>query len=120
MISVLKNDDGYVTGYIEWEIVNKDGQFENNGKYIYIQNVWIHPQERKTEALRDLAVLINKHPYSQKATHVYWELYKDKDNKKILENEEREWIYENKRIYQKDYILNKFKNVSFRRSEVPI
>jgi len=112
MISVVKNDSGYVAGYIEWEIVNKDGAFENDGKYICVQNIWIHKEERKKSILRDLSQMLYEHPYSQKSTHVYWELYKDKDNSKILESEEREWIYENKRIYKKEHILKKITQMS--------
>lgn len=117
MVSVEKNENGYVIGYIEFEVVDSDGQFENNGKYIYVQNIWIHPKQRKGKILRELSRMIYEHPYTRNSTHVYWEIYRDKERKKILESEEREWIHENKRIYQKEFLYEK---LSIQRSKVSI
>ena len=84
MTSVIKNEAGFVVAYCEWEIVNADGQFENNGKYIYIQNIWIHDKHRKTSLLRDLAEQIYNHRYTRNSKYVYWEIYRDIKRKNVI------------------------------------
>lgn len=111
MISVITNHLDYVVAYIEWEVVDKDGQFKNNGEYIYIQNCWINDSHRFGQNLYILAQKIAEHPYSKKSTKVYWDVAKDSNNRKVLESEQED---ENgnvrQRIYGKDHILNKLRS----------
>ena len=108
MISVLKNKNGFLLGYIEWQILDEHGQFKNNGDYIYIQNKWIHEDFRNTDAFKKLVHLIYIHPYSQESKYVYWLIVRDSECKKILESEERPYISKRKsRTFEKEYIYNK-------------
>ena len=110
MISVLKTGDGLVKAYIEWEVVNENGQFDNAGAYIYIQNCWIHPFGRWNGALQKLAKLIDEHPYAHATRFVYWGIARDDRGLKILENEERPYTTKRRsRIFPRQYILQKLR-----------
>ena len=51
MISVVKNKEGYVSAYIEWEVLDENGQFKDGGDCIYIQDLWIHEELRGKKIL---------------------------------------------------------------------
>ena len=107
MITVLKNDNGYVYAYCEWEILNKEGQFENDGDIVYVQNIWVQKKERYKDAVKELIELMYKHPYTQNSNYVYFVITRDKDNKKILESEERPYIKKTIKRYKKNEIYQK-------------
>jgi len=46
MVTVVKDDDERVIGYIEWNIVGPSGYEVLNGEYIFIKNFWITPDLR--------------------------------------------------------------------------
>ncbi len=72
MVSVLDNQEGYLTAYIEWYVLNEHGQFQENGEFIYIHDTWIHPNKRRGKALKHLIQKINTHPLSYTGKYVYW------------------------------------------------
>lgn len=111
MISTLKTGLGYVYAYIEWEVVNKFGRFENGGEYIYVQNCWIHETQRFGQVLCQLAEMIYEHPYSQEATNVYWDVFKDEENRKVLEEEDRDQDgIIRQHLHNKDKIIKKLRS----------
>ena len=71
MIQVLSNRDELIYGYIEYQIVDNEGQFKEGGEYIYVQDLWIHPKARG-KALKMLIRKVNKDPFTQNCTKVYW------------------------------------------------
>lgn len=91
MISTLKNLDGYPIAYLEWEIVNVQGQFEENGEYCYIQNYWIHPIWRSENRLIlfELSHQINDHKFSKNMKWIYWRRYKYNERLSKLYPKER-------------------------------
>ena len=108
MISTLKNRYGFIHSYIEWQILDAAGYQQNNGAYIYIKNMWIHEKFRSTQSFKYLIDKIYKHPYSQEAGFVYWEVARDEYGKKEIEENPKECV--NKRmskIFKKEYIVNK-------------
>ena len=112
MISTIKNINDYIIAYVEWEILDKDGQFQNNGDYIYIQNLWVHGGKRYGGLNAELAKKIYEHPFSQKATKVYWQVTRDDNGDKIIDDEDRS--YKSKRmsrLLDKEYIYKKLKGV---------
>ena len=72
MISVLKNQQEYVYSFIEWYVLNDNGQFQEDGEYLYIHDLWIHPHKRKGKSLKHLIQKIHTHPLSYTAKWVYW------------------------------------------------
>ena len=85
MISCLKDNNGFIFAYLEWQIVNVMGQFEDNGEYCYIQDYWIHPawREEHKYILAELSQQINDHKFSKNLKWIYWnrEKYNDRLSK---------------------------------------
>lgn len=73
MIAVLKNQDDYVYAYCGWETVNEFGQNEENGKFLFIYDLWIHPHHRGMNIINRFIHTINKDPRTHSAEYVYWE-----------------------------------------------
>lgn len=86
MISKLHNKDGFIYAYIEWQVVNKDGQYEDNGEYIYVQDLWIQENNRNKGIMKRLIGMVNRHKFSQNAKYVYWvrEKYNDRVSRLFL------------------------------------
>lgn len=81
MITELKNNDGFVYAYCEWEILDDKGQFKDWGEYLYIQRMWIHKLHRGKKTLQHLISLIDKHKFLSCVKWVYWN--RDKYNDRI-------------------------------------
>ena len=62
MIFTLENQDGFVTAFIEWDVLDHRGQFDNNGDYICIREAWIHKSIRRSDALGELSLKIYNGP----------------------------------------------------------
>jgi len=72
MIVYEQDNLGFIVGFLEFEIVNDLGQFENYGKYIYVQGGWIHPTLRNTEVIKKLIRKIDSHEFCHNSQWVYW------------------------------------------------
>ena len=59
--------------YVLWDTVNKDGQKDPNGEYLFIYDLWIHVSHRMGSALNELIGMIDANPASKSAKWVYWE-----------------------------------------------
>ena len=46
MISVSKDDEGRVIGYIEWRQVGQSGFDKFRGEYVWVNDFWIHEDYR--------------------------------------------------------------------------
>ena len=46
MITSLKNDDGLIYAFCEWRLVGKSGYDMENGEYIWVNDMWVHPKYR--------------------------------------------------------------------------
>ena len=70
MIVTLENNDGYIYAYAEFEVVDGNTVICDEGKYVYVQNIWIHEDYRGNGVLKDLMVDI--FIKSKNAEFVYW------------------------------------------------
>lgn len=84
MISVLNNRDGFVLGYIEWDIIDLKMNLTPSGEYIYIGDIWIHQDFRNGHALKSLIKLAYDHEFTRRCKWVYWVRHKYNDRKKIF------------------------------------
>jgi len=88
MISFLDNPEGYIYAYIEWYTTDQEGHNQENGEFIYIEEIWIHPDKRKTTALNHLVYKVDKHPFTYKSKWVYW--LNQKHNERLTRSFPRE------------------------------
>jgi len=75
MITYLQTKHRFIYSFIEWEVVNKEGQFQDHGEYVYIQNLWVHPKFRSGFAkgcIEKLIAKMNKHEFMKNVNWVYW------------------------------------------------
>lgn len=108
MIDTLKNREGLAYAYVEWQVLDAAGYQSNDGQYIYVKNMWIHEKRRESLAFKCLINKIYRHPYSQKASFVYWEIVRDLKGIKMIEEEDREFSSKRmSKIFRKSYIVNK-------------
>jgi len=107
MIFTLENQDGFVTAFIEWDVLDHRGQFDNNGDYICIREAWIHKSIRRSDALGELSLKIYNDKYTQKSRFVYWETFR-MNGKKITDLDKKDMaIHKNRKPILKEKILNK-------------
>ena len=110
MIDTIKNSDGYIVSYIEWEIVDSNGKFKTGGEYVYIQNIWIHENFKNVGLIGKMSEKIYEHPHSQKAKYVYWQVIRDIDGEKIIDENVRSCKSERmSKTFDKEYIFRKVK-----------
>lgn len=72
MIASLKDSDGKIIGYMEWQVVDERGKWKNGGEYLYIEDVWLHPSERR-KSLFKLIQLVVDHYFAFNCKWSYWE-----------------------------------------------
>lgn len=72
MISSLKNKDGLIYAYIEWQVVNAKGQYEDNGSHVYIADIWVQENHRNRGIMKRLLGKIKKHKFANGAYEMYW------------------------------------------------
>lgn len=53
MLVVNKNEDGYIYAYIDYRIVKQDGSDNKDGEYCYVWGIWIHPEYRRKQILKE-------------------------------------------------------------------
>src|SRR3990167_4270512 len=108
MVSTIKNNEGFLIGLIEWNMLDGRGQFSKNADYIYIASCWIHKRYRRLGILGSLIDIIYRHPFSQKANKVYWDVVRI--NWKRLIDDTLPYFDKFKRmseIYDKETLYNK-------------
>lgn len=71
MISVLKNSEGLIYAYCEWWVVDEKGFNSDQGNYLYIKDLWIHPKRRMGGTLKDIIRQIDQDEGGQ-CRIVYW------------------------------------------------
>lgn len=72
MVSVLKDDDGKVISFIEWQVVDENGIQEENANFIFIRYYWKHESLRGDNSLNEIIKEILKDNRSRYALFVYW------------------------------------------------
>lgn len=70
MVTVLKDDDGKVISYCEWRLVGKSGFDKPDGKFVWINDVWVHETFRHKNRLGRLIDEVMR--FVPSATHCYF------------------------------------------------
>lgn len=68
MIETKKKDD-YIYAFCEWNLVNEKGHFDRHGKYVWVNDLYIHPDYRRNGILREF---INKITEKSGAKYCYF------------------------------------------------
>ena len=71
MTESLKNDDGLIYAFAEYSVVDKQGDFDNEGNYVWIAEWFIAPQYRNKGVIKKLGWKIWDRVHW--ATHFYFQ-----------------------------------------------
>ena len=70
MIESIKDNEGFIYAYIEWSLRNKFGLEDNDGTYVWVNDLWVHKDYRHKKLIRMLSIKIYKRvPWVEQ---VYW------------------------------------------------
>ena len=80
MVTTTKDTEGRITAYIEWSLRDKLGLEDKEGKYVWVNDMWVHPNYRFKGMFRKFQRLIE--PLVPTARFIYWRRKKHKRNGK--------------------------------------
>lgn len=81
MIHTLHDKEDLIYAYVVFDTVDIFGKWKNNGDFIFIKDMWVHPEYRKKETVLSLYEHIYSHPQTGNAKQVYWE--RGKHNQRV-------------------------------------
>jgi len=114
MISTLKHLDGNIFAYVEWTTLDPAGVPAENGPYVFVYAIWVHPKHRVRRSYQLLIDRMNNHKATQQSPFVYWEVTRDLRGKKIISEEGREVGSKRmSKIFNKEDILKKIFNIKY-------
>lgn len=76
MISTVKDDNDRVVAYLEWRQVGQSGIDKFRGEYLWINDLWIHPD------------------YNSR-----WDVYRDLMNQTLFKAMDTKWMYFRRQKY---------------------
>jgi hypothetical protein len=100
VIITINNQEGFISAYICFNVVNDDSVMDNSGNNLFISGIWRHESLKgKFRTILDLLIQeLFLHPTTQKVEYVYWE----RDRGKILRFPASKFI---KRLYYGKLII---------------
>lgn len=108
LVTTVKNSLGYVIGYCESRVVNERGKTAENGDFVRIENIWIHELWRNSVVLPTLIKKVVNHQVHEDCRFVYWEIMKDSNGKKIIDDYYSEPTTRKlSKLYDKNKLVNK-------------
>ena len=77
MIEYVKNNDGYVTAFIEWMTFNEYMEVKDDGPYLVVIELFIHDTLHGYKVLKDFVrIILDKAPNAQSCSFVREYKYK--------------------------------------------
>lgn len=77
-MAVFKTRQGYIKAYMDYRIVDKDGNNHPEGEWLYIREMWVHPKHRNKRLPQKLILKAAEHKSPKTA---YW--LRDKYNERM-------------------------------------
>lgn len=85
MILEYKNYEGYLKGYINWNIIDFENKLDvKNGKIISINGTWIHRNHRKNGLLKRMIKDVFLHDTTQNTLYVLYGREKYRKESKLI------------------------------------
>jgi hypothetical protein len=81
MLITRTNKEGYIYAYFEWDIVNQHGQTTDNGHFMYVRDLWVHPNYDGRLAILDFIKELDNDARNRDVLWIYWE--RNKNGKRI-------------------------------------
>lgn len=99
MVTTVKDENEHILGYIEWRQVGPSGYDVEGGRYVWINDMWIHPDYQRsnvlTELIEDVLNKSNGAEFTYFTRHKYGDrmskLYTRKQFEKYVRKVEKRW-----------------------------
>lgn len=72
MILEYTTDEGFIYAYITWNIIDWDNKLNENGKVVFIDGLWVHPNLRGINMLSRIIKDLFKHNTTQNTEYVLY------------------------------------------------
>jgi len=82
MVTVLKDEEDRVISYCEWCLVDEKGDLQDNGRYLFVRELWIHEKYRQKGMIEKMIYKIA--PEAPAAIYAYWRRRKYNDRIKLF------------------------------------
>lgn len=70
MTTILSDINDKIYAYCEWWVTDGNNRF--GGEYLYIRDLWIHPDYENNKEILKIIDKINQHEFSKPCKWVYW------------------------------------------------
>jgi hypothetical protein len=86
MIYKKLDNNGKVNAYVIYHQLERSGAFSSSGEYIYVEDVWLHEEMRKSNMVRILYEWLNDELHKMPdVKYLYWVRYKYGDRMSLYE-----------------------------------
>lgn len=72
MITTVENCLGHIVSYAEWTIVDSQGRDRDDGLYLLIKEMWIHPDYRNL-GMKNIIMNLWQAVKDKPCKYVYWQ-----------------------------------------------
>jgi len=72
MLLVHKKDDGYIYSFFEFNIVDSKGNTKNQGEYMYVRDIWVHPNHDGKKEISRFITESEENEQTISVKHIYW------------------------------------------------
>jgi hypothetical protein len=80
MLELIKDEQGNIKACLEWYLVNDKGEFDQQGEFVWVNEVEISPQYRRNGILKEFArIIIKKAPTAKFGYFWRQEKYPNRD-----------------------------------------
>lgn len=73
MLFNLKEIDGLIYSYMEWNVVDALGKTADDGKYLFIRDLWIHEDYKDRESIAQFIFMLDNDNRTKYVKGIYWE-----------------------------------------------
>ena len=60
MLETKKDKEGKIIAFLEWNLLDDNGQFDNKGNWAWVEEVFIHKDYRQNGILKELSQIARK------------------------------------------------------------
>ena len=85
MLLTHKNSDGFIYSFFEWDVVDKEGKFKNDGDYMYVREIWVHEKYDGQQEIKQFISELHELVENKFIKWIYWL----RDGKKIKRSHSR-------------------------------
>jgi len=72
MLITRKNEQGFIYAYFEWSIVDHKGTPSDLGNFMYVKDIWVHPNYNGHSVIDDFIKELDEDKRNKNILWIYW------------------------------------------------